>query len=85
MGLVLVLAAPVARWPMLLRVFGAMMCLQGLSATLMGGEHARVILEWEAAHTALLRVGAIVALVTGTLMALAVTTRSSAAQGRVAP
>jgi hypothetical protein len=84
MGLVLILAAPVARWPMMLRVFGAMMCLQGLSAALMGAEHARVILEWEAVHTTLLRLGAIVALVTGVLMALAVTTRSTDAPRNVA-
>jgi hypothetical protein len=85
MGLVLILAAPVARWPLMLRVFGAMMCLQGLSAALMGAEHARVVLEWESARTALLRVGAIVALVTGSLIAFAVTKRSSDAQRRVAP
>jgi hypothetical protein len=85
MGLVLILAAPVARWPMMLCVFGAMMCLQGLSAALMGAEHARVILEWEAVHTTLLRLGAIVALVTGVLMALAATTRSTDAPRNVAP
>jgi hypothetical protein len=83
MGLVLILAASVARWPLMLRVFGVMMCLQGLSATLMGAEHARVILEWEAAHSALSRVGAIVALVTGVLMAVAVTTRAPDAQRKV--
>jgi len=85
MGLVLILAASDTRWPLMLRVFGVMMCLQGLSATLMGAEHARVILEWESVHTALLRVGAIVALVTGGLVAFAVTKRTSTAQRNAAP
>lgn len=85
MGLAVILAAPLARWPRMLRVFGALMCLQALSATVMGAERARVILEWETTHTALLRAGAIVALVTGGLIAFAVTKRSSATQMEVAP
>lgn len=85
MGLVLILAASVARWPNMLRLFGAMMCLQALSAVIMGAEHARVILEWESLHTALLRVGAIVALMTGGLMAFAVTTRSAGGQMKATP
>jgi hypothetical protein len=78
MGLVVVVSAARSRWPALLRVLGTLMCLQAVSATLMGAEHARTVLEWETMHPALLRVGAIVALVSGGFMALAVTTRSSA-------
>jgi len=85
MGLVLLLAAPAARRPIMLRLLGAMMCVQALSATVMGAERARVVLEWETTHTALLRVGAIVALVAGGLIAFAVTGRSSEVRNEVAP
>jgi hypothetical protein len=54
------------------------MCLQGLSATLLGPEHARTLLEWETMRPALLRVGAMVALVSGVFIALAVTGRRPA-------
>jgi hypothetical protein len=72
MGLVLIVAAAGSRWPRILLAMGVMMCLQALSGTSMGPERARVILEWEAMHTTLLRVGAVVALVTGGFMAVAV-------------
>jgi hypothetical protein len=77
MGLVLILAASSSRWPWILRALGAVVCLQGLAATLFGPERARAILEWEALHTALLRAGALVALVTGGFVAFAVTKRPS--------
>ena len=77
MGLVLILAAAGSRWPRILRALGALMCLQSLSATLMGPERARAILEWETMHPTLLRAGAVVALVSGAFIAFAVTTRSS--------
>jgi len=73
MGLVLILAASNSRWPRALRTLGAVMCLQGLTANLLGLERARAILEWEAMHTALLRAGAVVALVTSGFVAFAVT------------
>jgi hypothetical protein len=85
MGLVLIAAASAARWPRVLRMLGALMCVQALSATLMGAERARVILEWETMHSALLRAGALVALVTGVLIAVAVTTRSSNERRSAAP
>jgi hypothetical protein len=48
--------------------------MQGLAATLLGPDRARAILEWETMQgTALLRVGAAVALATGGFMAFAVT------------
>jgi hypothetical protein len=50
------------------------MFMQGLAATLLGPERARAILEWEAMQgTALLRVGAAVALAAGGFMTFAVT------------
>ena len=74
MGLVVILSAPASRAPKTLRALGAVMCMQGLAATLFGPDRARAILEWEALQgTALLRVGAAVALVTGGFVAFAVT------------
>jgi len=84
MGLVLILAASSSRWPRTLRALGAVVCLQGLAATLFGLERARAILEWEAMHTALLRAGAVVALVTSGFVAFAVTKRPSEEQRKVA-
>ncbi|MEN3337449.1 MAG: hypothetical protein V7647_1125 [Acidobacteriota bacterium] len=74
MGLVVILAAAASRAPKSLRVLGAVMCMQGLAATLMGPDHARAVLEWETTQgTALLRVGAAVALAAGVFMTFAVT------------
>ena len=84
MGLVLILAASGSRWPRTLRALGAVMCLQAFAATLFGLERARAILEWEAMHTALLRAGAAVALVTSGFIAFAVTNRPSEEQRKVA-
>ena len=73
MGLVLILSAQVSRAPKTLRVLGAVMCLQALSATLLGPDRARAILEWETMQgTALLRVGAAVALSVGCFLVFAV-------------
>jgi hypothetical protein len=74
MGLVVILFAPHSRAPKTLRALGAVMCMQGLAATLFGPDRARAILEWETMQgTALLRAGAAVALATGGFMAFAVT------------
>jgi len=74
MGLVVILSATASRAPKTLRALGAIMCMQGLSATLLGPEHARTVLEWEAAQgPALLRVGAAVALAAGVFLAFALT------------
>ena len=59
MGVVVILSATASRAPKTMRALGALMCMQGLSATLLGPEHARTVLEWEARQgPALLRVGA---------------------------
>jgi hypothetical protein len=76
MGLVVILSAPASRAPKTLRALGAVMCMQGLAATLFGPDRARAILEWESMQgTALLRVGAAVALATGGFVAFALTGR----------
>jgi len=84
MGLVLILAASISRWPWALRALGVVMCLQGLAANLFGLERARAILEWEAMHPALLLAGAVVALATGGFVAFAVSNRPSEEQRQVA-
>ena len=48
------------------------MCLQALSAMLLGPERARAVLEWETMHSVLLRVGAIVAVAGGVFLMWAV-------------
>ena len=74
MGIVLILCAPASRAPKILRVLGAVMCLQGLAATIFGPERARTILGWESIQgPAVLRAGAAVALVTGGFLGFAVT------------
>jgi hypothetical protein len=74
MGLVVILGATASRAPRTLRALGAVMCMQGLSAALLGPDHARAVLEWETSQgPALLRVGAALALAAGGFMAFAVT------------
>ncbi|MEP7304838.1 MAG: hypothetical protein ABJA98_04900 [Acidobacteriota bacterium] len=72
MGLVLILVARISRTPKILRTLGALMCAQGLAATLFGRDHAQAILEWEVMHPTLLRAGAIVAVASGGFVAFAV-------------
>jgi hypothetical protein len=76
MGLVVILYASASRAPKTLRALGAVMCMQALAATLLGPDRARAVLEWETMQgTALLRVGAAVALATGCFLAFAVSGR----------
>ena len=73
MGLGLILAASSSRWPRMLRALGAVVCLQGLSATILGLDRARTIMEWEGMQgSALLRAGATVALASGCFIVLPV-------------
>ena len=73
MGLVVILYAPASRAPRTLRALGALMCLQALTATLLGPDRARGVLEWETMQgTAILRVGAAVALAAGCFMMFAI-------------
>jgi len=74
MGLVVILFAPASRAPKTIRALGALMCLQALTAMVLGPNHARAVMEWETRQgTALLRVGAAVALAAGVFMAFAFT------------
>lgn len=73
MGLVVILFATHSRTPKSLRALGAVMCAQALSATLLGPDRARAILEWETTHPALLRAGAVVALAAGGFLVFAIT------------
>jgi hypothetical protein len=73
MGLVVILCGRASRAPKTLRTLGAVMCMQALAATILGPDRARAVLEWETMQgTALLRVGAAVALTTGSFLAFAV-------------
>lgn len=81
MGLGLILAASNSRWPRALRALGAVVCLQGLSATLLGLDHARAVMEWEGMQGhGLLRAGAALALASGGFIVFAVANRASAEQ-----
>jgi hypothetical protein len=85
MGLGLVVAASHSRWPRTLRLLGVVVCLQGVSATLLGLDHARAIMEWEGMQRhLLLRAGAAVALASGGFIVFAVTKRSAAGQRNAA-
>lgn len=76
MGLGLFLAASHSRWRRTLRALGAMVCLQGFSAMLLGPAHARAVMEWEGMQGhAVLRAGAAVALASGAFIVFAVTRR----------
>ena len=85
MGLVLILAASISRWPRTLRALGAVMCLQAIAAHLFGLERARAIMEWEAMQgIALLRAGAVVALAASGFIVFAVIKSSSDERRKVA-
>src|SRR5215831_7058658 len=84
MGLGLILAATSSRWHRTLRALGAVVCLQGLSATLLGLDRARAIMEWEGMQgPALLRAGAAVALASGGFIVFAVTEGPPSTAARV--
>jgi len=89
MGVVVIVCATASRAPKTLRALGAVMCMQALSATILGPDRARAVLEWETMQgTAVLRVGAAVALVTGGFVAFAVSGdrhRPRAEDGRPIP
>ena len=76
MGLVVILAARASRAPKIMRVLGGVMCLQALTASVLGPDHAREVMEWETMQgSAVLRVGAAVALAAGGFMVFAMTAR----------
>ncbi len=73
-GLVLVFAAPAARWPLFVRVIGMISILGGLITPLLGVEdrHVRIINWWTAQGQGFKRVWAGAAVVLGVLLAYAV-------------
>lgn len=75
-GLLLILFAPGSRMPMALRVVGALVCVQGLVQGLgrpfVSTDRAHAMLDWEEARPGLLRVGALIALAFGGVVAYAV-------------
>jgi hypothetical protein len=85
MGIVVILVAPRSRTPRTLPALGALMCLQAVSATLLGPERAREVLEWEATHRALLRVGAVIAVAAGGFLVFSITTARSRPTFRLIP
>lgn len=86
MGLGLILAASHCRWTKTLRALGAVVCLQGLSAALLGLDRARAIMQWEGMQGhALLRAGAAVALASGVFILFAVAQRPSTGKRDVVP
>jgi hypothetical protein len=73
-AIVLIMVAPHSRSPRLLRALGAVVLVAGLVTPLFGVERTRAILEWESTQgTALIRVGAVLALALGGFLAFAVT------------
>jgi hypothetical protein len=76
MGFVVILCASTSRAPRTLRILGAVMCVQALTATLLGPDRARAVLEWEAVQSpAILRLGAAMALAAGAFVAFAISAR----------
>lgn len=72
MGVVVIVCASASRAPKMLRVLGAVMCLQALTGTLLGPDRARTVLDWESAQAAaVLRLGAAVALGSGGFLVFA--------------
>jgi len=81
MGLIVFLCASSSRAPRTLRVLGAVMCMQGLTGSLLGPNHARAVMEWEAMQgPVILRVGAAIALAAGAFLVFAVTGAPKGAQ-----
>jgi len=72
-GLVLMLVARVSRAPKTLRTLGAVVFVAGLATPFFGVDRARAVLDWEATQgTALIRIGAVLAVLAGAFIAFAV-------------
>ena len=88
-GVLLILSASTSRTPKSLRGLGVLVCLQGLiqgvGAPFVGIDRARAILEWEAVHTGLLRIGALIALAIGGFVAFTVASRPAQSDSQGAP
>src|SRR4030095_4636998 len=72
-GLVLMLVARVSRAPKSLRTVGAVVFVAGLATPFFGADRARAVFDWEATQgTALIRIGAVLAVLMGGFIAFAV-------------
>lgn len=72
-GLVLVWVAPVSRVPKILRIFGVLAVIAGVTTLFLGTERARAILEWWSAQgPAFIRLWAALPLVVGGFLVYAV-------------
>jgi hypothetical protein len=72
-GLVLMFVARISRAPRTLRTLGAVVFVAGLATPLFGVDRARAVLDWEATQgTALIRIGAVLAVLAGGFLAFAV-------------
>lgn len=75
-GIVLMLVAPTTRAPKLIRVIGGIAVVAGVITPFVGVDRARAILAWETAQgTILIRLSALLALVFGSFIVFAVTSR----------
>jgi hypothetical protein len=75
-GVVLIMTAPHSRAPKMLQIAGAAVLLAGLATPLFGVERTRAVLDWEAAQGAtLIRVGSVIVVAIGGLLAMALTPR----------
>jgi len=72
-GLVLMMVARVSRLPKTLRTLGAIVFVAGLATPIFGVDRARAVLDWQATQgTALIRIGAVLAVLAGAFVAFAV-------------
>ncbi len=78
-GAVLIKVAPDSRAPAMLRVFGIIALIAGLTTALVGTDRARAMLEWELAQgLGFVRFGAGLAVIFGGFIAFAVAGRRAA-------
>ena len=78
-GIVLMQVAPTTRAPRLIRVLGGIAVAAGVITAFVGVDRARAILAWETARGPILvRLGAVPALVFGSFIVFAVTSRRAA-------
>jgi hypothetical protein len=73
-GLVLILVARISRAPRTLRTLGAFVFVAGLATPFFGVDRVRAVFDWEATQgTAVVRIGAVLAVLAGGFIAFAVT------------
>jgi hypothetical protein len=71
-GAVLLAAAPASRWPLALRVLGAVLLLAGVLTPVFGLDRSAAMIGWASDHRIVLRAWGVVALALGALVVTAV-------------